>query len=136
MRTTREETIRQYADQYLQGKSEAQRQDFYSKPVERQYANIMAWKRRAEKRREASEEMSLDVADVIKHARSLTSLIDLTGNMTQDEMRQMHEAVDAAKHALDNYYRVRNTRELQALKRQQEEIQRRIDQLRYEGADE
>lgn len=134
MRSTREETIRQYAEQYLEGRTEEQRREFYERPMARQYSNIMAWKRRQEKKNPPVE--ALDVASVLKHAQSLASLIDMTDTMTAEEMQAMHAAVDAAKETLNNYYRVRNTRELQELKRQQEEIQRRIDQLRYEGAEE
>ena len=134
MRTKREETIRQYAEEYLAGRSEEQRREFYEKPVAQQYSNIMAWKRRQDKRNEAPE--PVDVSAVLKHAQALPTLIDMTTNMTEQEMQAMQAAVDAAKETLNNYYRVRNTRELKELKRQQEEIQRRIDQLRYEGADE
>lgn len=135
MRTTREETIRQYADEYLAGRSEEQRQEFFNKPIDRQYSNIMAWRRRNEKRQAPAVE-AMDVAAVIKHAQALSTLIDLTETLTEAEMLALREAVDAASATLDSYYRVRNTRELQALKQQQEEIQRRIDQLRYEGVDE
>ncbi|MDE6010943.1 MAG: hypothetical protein K2F87_05830 [Muribaculaceae bacterium] len=131
---TREETIRRYAEEYLEGRSDEQRREFYERPMARQYSNIMAWRRRQEKRNAQPE--SLDVAAVLKHAQSLATMIDLTETMTETEMQAMHAAVDAAKETLNNYYRVRNTRELRELKRRQEEIQRRIDQLRYEGADE
>lgn len=134
MRSTREETIRQYAEQYLEGRTEEQRREFYERPMARQYSNIMAWKRRRERKNPTIE--ALEVAAVLKHAQSLAEMIDMTETMTEAEMQAMHAAVDAAKETLNNYYRVRNTRELQLLKRQQEEIQRRIDQLRSEGADE
>ena len=42
MRTSREDTIRQYAEEYLAGRSDEQRQEFFSKPIARQYSNIMA----------------------------------------------------------------------------------------------
>lgn len=134
MRNTREDTVRQYAEEYLAGRSEEQRQEFFSKPMARQYSNIMAWRRRIEKRQTPVE--AVDVPAVIKHAQALPQLIDMTLTMNEQEMQAMHAAVDAAKEALNSYYRVRNTRELLALKQQQEEIQRRIDQLRYEGVDE
>lgn len=134
MRSTREETIRQYAEQYLEGRTEEQRREFYERPMARQYSNIMAWKRRRERKNPTVE--ALEVATVLKHAQSLAEMIDMTETMTEAEMQAMHAAVDAAKETLNNYYRVRNTRELQLLKRRQEEIQRRIDQLRSEGADE
>lgn len=134
MRSTREETIRQYAEQYLEGRTEEQRREFYERPMARQYSNIMAWKRRRERKNPTVE--ALEVAAVLKHAQSLAEMIDMTDTMTEVEMQAMHAAVDTAKETLNNYYRVRNTRELQLLKRQQEEIQRRIDQLRSEGADE
>lgn len=134
MRSTREETIRQYAEQYLEGRTEEQRREFYERPMARQYSNIMAWKRRRERKNPTVE--ALEVAAVLKHAQSLAEMIDMTETMTEAEMQAMHAAVDTAKETLNNYYRVRNTRELQLLKRQQEEIQRRIDQLRSEGADE
>lgn len=134
MRSTREETIRQYAEQYLEGRTEEQRREFYERPMARQYSNIMAWKRRRERKNPTIE--ALEVAAVLKHAQSLAEMIDMTDTMTEAEMQAMHAAVDTAKETLNNYYRVRNTRELQLLKRRQEEIQRRIDQLRSEGADE
>ena len=136
MRTSREDTIRQYAEEYLAGRSDEQRQEFFSKPIARQYSNIMAWRRRNDKRQAAQEPEALSVAAVITHALALPRLIDLTVTMSAQEMQEMQEAADAIKQTLNNYYRVRNTRELQALKQRQEEIQRRIDQLRYEGADE
>ena len=42
------DTIALYLEEYLNGKSDEDRQRFYEKPVEKQYSTIMAWKRRRE----------------------------------------------------------------------------------------
>lgn len=73
MRTSREDTIRQYAEEYLAGRSDEQRQEFFSKPIARQYSNIMAWRRRNDKRQAVQEPEALSVAAVIKHAPGAAS---------------------------------------------------------------
>lgn len=129
-KNTKSETIKAYLDEYLQGKSEEKREEFLSKDIDRQYSAIMAWKRRRDIK---GETKGLNAADVIKHASSLADLIDMTESFSEKEMAKMHEAIDAAKERLNNFNRMKKSKELRELQRAQEELQRRIDSLRAEG---
>lgn len=127
MKNSKEDTIRKYLDEYLKNKSEDKRQEFMSKSESKQYAAIMAWKRRNELR---DKERGLSAADVIKHAASLKTLIELTDNFNEKEMERMYEALGEAKTSLDNFHRMRKEREIKRLEQEQRELQDRINRLR------
>ncbi len=127
---SKEATVQAYLKEYLEGKSEGRRNAFLLKDIDRQYSAIMAWKRRKEMKEESK---GISAQDIIKHASSLSELIDMAENFTDREAQKLHEALDAAKEHLDNFHRVRKSRELRELQKAQEELQRRIDSLRAEG---
>ena len=130
MKNSKEETIRLYTEDYLKDKSEDKRNEFFAKPAARQYSAIMAWKRRNELRDKPKE---ASAADIIKLASALPSMIENAENFSDKELERLHEIIDAAKDRLNNFHRIRNTRELRALQRTQEEIRLRIEALRSEG---
>ena len=127
MKNSKADTIQKYLDEYLKGKPEEKIREFHEKPLARQYAAIMAWKRRNEEREKGK---GLSAADVIKHAVGLKTLIELTDNFNEKDMQKMREALDAARESLDNFHRMRKERELRQLEREQQELQERINRLR------
>lgn len=128
---TKEEAVLKYQEEYLKDKPEDRRQEFYSKPLQTRYSAIMAWKRRHELRQ--NKPVGLSSSDVVRHAQSLATMIETAENFSDKEMEKLHSAVDAAKEMLNNYHKIRRGRELRALEREREELQRRIDLLKSEG---
>lgn len=128
MRQTKEDVVNRYQEEYLSGRPDDVREAFFQKPVATRYSAIMAWKRRNELRNKRPE--GLSAADVIRHATSLAGMIETTDNFTDKEMERMHAAIDQAKEALNNFYRIRYERELRQLERSRDEIQQRIDEIR------
>lgn len=123
----REETIRLHLEQYLEGKSEEEREAFLAKDLNRQYSAIMAWKRRAGLKKAAE---GITAADLLKHIRSITRLIPLATSLTPRQVTEITEALDEAREMIGNYERDRARRELQELERQQKDLQSRIDMLK------
>lgn len=125
-RTKRQDTVNKYLEAYLEGKSQAKREEFLSKPFDKQYACIMAWKNRYGN---VAKKLGVSPADVIKHTRSIAELIEMAENFSDKELKKMHEALDAAKEKLNGYQEIVKKRKLRELERERENIQRQIDAL-------
>lgn len=132
----REETVMKYLSEYLEGKGEEKSNEFLSRPLDKQYAAIMAWKYRKDEKKGAKRKGKTNVpqgltsAEVIKHIQSLPTLIDMIENLPDSDFDVMYAGLDAAREALRNYHANRRAREIAALEKERDEIQRRIDALR------
>lgn len=125
-RTKRHETVEKYLEAYLKDKSPEKREAFLAKSFDKQYACIMAWKNRYGN---LAKNVGVSPADIIKHTRSITDLIDLAEDFSDKELKKMYDAVEAVREKLDGYQQIRKERELRRLEKEREAIQRKIDAL-------
>lgn len=123
----REETIKMYVDEYLQGKSEHQKEKFLSKDVNHQYASLMAWKRRKELK---DGLVGIGVAELLKHIRSFRRLVPRASELSANEIKKLYKELEEAKLVLDNYDRLKAQRELEQLEQERRALEQRIDHLR------
>lgn len=122
----KEDTIKLYAEKYLEGKSEEKRNEFFAKDVNRQYSAIMAWKRRES----LKDEEALNVNDLLRHLRSLRRLIPLIEDLTSKDIDKLTAETDEIRKLLDSYESEKARKELERLEREQQELQQRIEMLK------
>ncbi|MDE5923940.1 MAG: hypothetical protein K2G75_01325 [Muribaculaceae bacterium] len=131
----KEDTVKMYANEFLEGKSEKKVADFWAKPLDKQYSSIMAWKYRhnhhAENptRRKRNAAAGLTAGDVLRHMRALPELIGMISQMADRDFDAMYAALDEARNAVSNYHATRQARLVAELEEQRDAIQRRIDAL-------
>lgn len=122
----KEDTIKLYAEKYLEGKSEEKRNEFFAKDVNRQYSAIMAWKRRES----LKDKEALNVNDLLRHLRSLRRLIPLIEDLTSKDIDKLTAETDEIRKLLDSYESEKARKELERLEREQQELQQRIEMLK------
>lgn len=134
----REQKIQSLLPEYLAGKSEEKKNEFLSRPIDKQYSALIAWNHRrkassnASRKSKSASERGLTSAEVIKHMRSLPELILMIDNIPDLDFDVMYAALDDAREALHNYHRHRQALMIAALEKERDEIQRKIDKLRGE----
>lgn len=131
----REEAVKRYCEDFLRDKSDEKRVEFFSKPLEKQYATIMAWKYRQDKHKEVRSrrprrQAALTPADVLRHIRALPELIAMIDNMADKDFDPMYQALDEARVALNNYHATRQARIIARLEQERDAIQRKIDEAK------
>ncbi len=131
------DTIALYLDEYMSGKSEEDKNKFLEKPVDKQYAAIMAWKRRKEisgaTGSPASPAAMLEVLKKIKKA------IPELDSLSQKDSEKLRTALNEIIYDIDNFDKIKKAQLLRALEdekdrisRQGEDLDRKIEALRQE----
>ena len=79
----REDTIKLYAEDFLKGKSDKVREAFYAKSLDKQYASIMAWKKRVS---EKGMPQTATIGDVMNPLRDKSKI--------EESMARIREAIE------------------------------------------
>lgn len=124
----KEDSVKQYLDAYLEGKSENVCQNFLAKPLDKQYAAIMAWRyRRMKKDQNDSDSVATEIVELLKTARKRLSY---TPEMSDDEIKGINREMKLFDNAMNDYLINRKQKLIAELEKQQLEISRRLDTLR------
>lgn len=131
------ETIALYIDDYLNGKSDDDRQRFHEKPVDKQYSTIMAWKRRREI---ANSNANLtNVSAMVETFKKIKKAIAELDTLSSKDAEKLHIAINEIICDIDNFDKIKKSqllRELESEKeriaRETENLERKIEALRQE----
>lgn len=123
----REDTIKMYIAQFLEGKSDSQREAFLSKDINKQYASIMAWKYR-NNNKEAQK--GIGYAELSRHIRSLGKLIPTATGLTGRQIANLKKSLADTIEMLDNFSQIQRAQELKELEQQRQALEAKIDELR------
>lgn len=131
------ETIALYIDEFLNGKSDEDRQQFYEKPVDKQYSTIMAWKRRRDLSGNNANVSS--VAAMTETLRKVRKAIPALDSLTPKDADRLRAALNEIYYDIDNFDKIKKgqlLRELESEKekivKQTENLDRKIEALRQE----
>lgn len=131
------ETIALYIDEYLNGKSEEERQQFYEKPVDKQYSTIMAWKRRRDLA--GSNANVSSVAAMTEALRKVKKAIPALDSLSPKDADRLRTALHEIYYDIDNFDKIKKgqlLRELESEKekiiKQTESLDKKIEALRQE----
>lgn len=123
----REDTYNKYIDDFLAGKSEQERVDFLEKDFTRRYSAVMAWKRRQEIKQAA--EMS-GVDDILLLLTRARMAVENAKSLSDEDLSKIDDAIDTLSVSVGRCREAMTQREIEALERQQQEIQKRLDRLK------
>ncbi|MDE5714423.1 MAG: hypothetical protein K2I16_12500, partial [Muribaculaceae bacterium] len=126
-----------YIDEYLNGKSDEERQQFYEKPVDKQYSTIMAWKRRRDLA--GSNTNVSSVAAMTEALRKVKKAIPSLDSLSPKDADRLRTALHEIYYDIDNFDKIKKgqlLRELESEKekivKQTESLDRKIEALRQE----
>lgn len=127
------ETIALYRDAFLEGKDEIDRRKFEEKDIDRQYAAVMAWKRRKTLAEAAGNSSAASIAAMLKNARK--SVAELP-ELSPKESERLLALVDSLREDIAGFEFIKKGRLLRALRSQRSSLDKEIEQLEREGVKE
>lgn len=127
------ETIALYRDAFLEGKDEIDRRKFEEKTEDKQYAAIMAWKRRKSLSESAVDNSAAGIIDVLKKARKNILSIQ---NLSAKDSEKIAKLAEALADDVKNFDLIKKGRRLRELKSQRSSLDREIEILESEGVKE
>lgn len=122
----KEDTIRLYAEQFLEGKGESARQQFYSKSMERQYTSIMAWRRR---HGVGKKEAGVDINSLVESMRNVSDAIPLIEQLSERDRSRLREAAERIVGVIADFDNIKCRQEISRLEEKMAEDRRRLEEL-------
>ncbi len=128
------ETIAMYRDAFLEGKDEIDRRRFDEKSEDKQYAAVMAWKRRLALSSDSREKSSAAaIADSLKRIKKdVEQLADLSPR----DASKIQSIIESIAYDITNFDLIKKGRRLRQLKSQRLTLDREIELLENEGVKE
>lgn len=127
------ETIALYREAFLEGKDEIDRRKFEEKGEDRQYAAVMAWKRRKALAAAADKNNPGMIAATIKNLRK--TLVELP-ELPPKEAEKLLSLADALRDDIANFELIKKGQLLRKLRSQRSSLDREIEQLENKGVKE
>lgn len=123
MRRSKSETIAALRDEFLNGKSEEYKQNFYQKSEDQQYAAIANWKRSVKELGSATKNLAkVTTATVVSHLKDAKKKIEKMSTLTPKDAEKLQNMLDSMKESIDNFARIKDMQLLNALKYKKEEL--------------
>lgn len=131
------ETIALYIEEFLEGRSEEERQRFHEKDLAKQYSSIMAWKRRRDLASNADNLSSVtSMFETLKKIRKAIPNLEVLPQKDADKLRGVLNEIHDDINNFDRIKKGQLLRELEnereKIARQGENIDRQIEALRQE----
>lgn len=130
MRKPISETIAEYRDEFLAGKSEDYRNKFYSKNESQQYAAIQNWKRNAKNLGEATKDLAkVSASTVMGYLKDAHKKLVKLENLSPKESQKILGLVDDVKSAIDNFDKIKKQQLLETLKSEKEKLAKQNENI-------
>jgi len=127
------ETIALYRDTFLEGRDEIDRRKFDEKNVDKQYASIMAWKRRKELANTTNKISVSSISGILKNVKK--TIVELPELQTKDA-EKLVALVDAIKSEIADFEIIKKGQLLRKLRSQRNSLDKEIEQLENAGVKE
>lgn len=136
MRRTKSETIAEYRDEFLAGKSEEYKNKFDQKNENQQYVAIANWKRNAKNLVDSTKDLATVTAGtVVSYLKDAHKNLKKMATLTPKEAQKMQDLLDQFRTAIDNFDRMKKEQLLQTLKAEKEKIEKQGSDLDRKIAD-
>lgn len=122
----REEFVEKFLEEFLDGKDDDYREDFLSRPLDRQYGTIQTWRRRRMAKIAKEDVSAIDIIDTVKCAAAQINNLQA---ISPKEMEKLNKAIDTFKENLDNFENIVRQRRLRELQQMREQLEKEISQL-------
>ncbi|MDE6532959.1 MAG: hypothetical protein K2M27_05440 [Muribaculaceae bacterium] len=130
----RHETIALYREAFLEGKDEIDRRRFDEKPEDKQYAAIMAWKRRQSLSSESRDKVS--AAAIAESLKRVKKDVEMLTELSQKDSEKLKAIIDSIDYDIVNFDLIQKGKRLRMLKSQRSSLDREIEILESEGVKE
>ena len=125
MRRTKGDTIAEYRDEFLAGKSEDYKNKFNEKSEHQQYVAIANWKRNAKNLAVSTKDLAKVTANtVVGYLKDAHKKLQKLETLTPREAQKIQELLDSVKGAVDNFDRMKKEQYLAFLKAEKEKLQK------------
>lgn len=121
-----QEFVDKYKEDYLKGKSQAERDAFLAKDLKRQYGNLQAWRRRHITK--AQREV-IPVEDIINNIRCAAIHVRNMTDASEKQLAKLEKALGELSRNIADFHEIRRSRLIDELLRQKQEIDRQISEL-------
>lgn len=130
---TKEETVMTLREEYLAGKSAEKREEFFAKPLERQYSAIQTWKHRRDKAMRKPKPAAEHPADIASHLGAACKAVNSGADLSDASLAQIRSLVEELASLIGAELNRRRDAEIEELQRRQEEIAARLELLQNKG---
>lgn len=100
------DTIKLYQDEFLAGRTEAQREAFLTKGLDKQYASIMAWKRRNEMKHEVGlpgrPRISMQGGEIIATLRKINKKLETAPELVDKDILKINVEIERMSELISN----------------------------------
>ncbi len=122
------ETVEKYIDQYLQDKKPEAAEKFRQKDINKQYATIMGWRRKLRQ----LEVTPKSADEILSRLKQLQELIYNLSEISTEDSKRIELQITALRSVFEECMERQKLRTIQELERQQQEIARRLQELKGE----
>lgn len=130
MRRSKNETIAEFRDDFLAGKSDDYKAKFDSRTEDQQYAAIANWKRNAKNLGDASKDLAkVTAANVMAYLKDAHKKLVNLETLTPKETQKINDMLDKFKGAVDNFALLKKQQYLKSLQAEKESLQKRSANL-------
>ena len=142
IRKPKSETVAEFRDEFLAGKSEEYKEKFNQKSLDQQYAAIANWKNSAKNLGNATKDLAkVTASTVISYLKDAHKKLQKLETLSPKETEKIHNMLNTVKDTVENFTTLKKQqliKELQdekvRLAKQNEEIDRQIQSLQNELA--
>ena len=136
MKRTRAATVAFYKNDFLSDKSPDYVAKFEEKDVNKQYVDIMNWKRKLKKQQilESGEPL-YSVMNIYKLLKDANKEVEGLTNLSPKESEKALQLIEVLKDNIVNFDRIRKQHMLDDLLKQEEQLQKEGDNLRKKITD-
>ena len=142
IRKPKSETVAEFRDEFLAGKSEEYKEKFNQKSLDQQYSAIANWKNSAKNLGNATKDLAkVTASTVISYLKDAHKKLQKLETLSPKETEKIHNMLNTVKDTVENFTTLKKQqliKELQdekvRLAKQNEEIDRQIQSLQNELA--
>ena len=120
------ETVQLYLDNYLAGKAPDFCERFKDKSIDKQYAAIMAWRRK----QRIAEDTPQTCNEIVDHIQRTCTLVSNMSGIKESDVARLENEVYALADYLSGFKAELRRREIEDLERRRAEIEAKLNELR------
>lgn len=125
MRRSKSDTIAEYREAFLAGKSEDYRKKFDEKNENQQYAAISHWKSSAKNFAGATKDLAkVTATTVVSYLKDAHKKLKDLETLSPKESAKIISVLDSVKDTIDNFSRLKKEQLLDTLKSEKEKLQK------------
>lgn len=130
MRRSKSETIAEYRDKFLSGKSEDYVNKFNQKNENQQYIAIANWKRQAKALGEATGDLAkVTMANVVTSLKEAQKHLVKMTELSPKQAAKVQSLLDSVRTTIDNFDIIKKQQLLAALQKEKEELAKKNNYL-------